>query len=71
MSQDNKLKNGKIYIILLFALGAVFIVIGTVLGGNKISTDNKEERVKNMECDCRRARMPECKFVVRLKSIML
>lgn len=50
MSQENKIKKGKIYIILLFALGAVFIILGTVLGGNKMSTDNEEEYVKNMEC---------------------
>ncbi len=49
MSQENKIKRGKIYIIILFAIGALFIILGSVINTNKIGDDSYDDYVINLE----------------------
>ena len=50
MSQENnKIKKGKLYIIILFLLGAIFIVFGTLLGKTDKSYNEYEKYIENTE----------------------
>lgn len=49
MSQENKIKKGKIYIIILFAVGAILIIIGSVVRTGETADDSYGDYVDILE----------------------
>ena len=49
MSQENKIKKGKIYIIILFAVGAILLILGSVVRTGETADDSYGDYVDILE----------------------